>query len=320
MGIDRTAFGRETTTAEVLSGIDLDGRTAFVTGASGGLGAETARALAEKGASLTLAARDLEKLRGVVESIRSSTGNSNVDLVELDLTSPASVRACAKGWLADHDALHLLINNAGIMACPLARTAEGYELQLATNHLGHFLLTGLLAPALLAGAPARVVSVSSAGHRLAGVDFDDLHFERREYDKWIAYGQSKSANVLFSCELDRRLRDRGVRSFALHPGVIMTELARHLSPADIQELMSNAPADGGLEFKPVEAGAATTVYAATAPELEGRGGLYLEDCRIGERVDDEASSRGFKPHAVDPEAARRLWDISEELVGERFAP
>ena len=143
--------------------------------------------------------------------------------------SPASVRACAKGWLADHDALHLLINNAGIMACPLARTAEGYELQLATNHLGHFLLTGLLAPALLAGAPARVVNVSSAGHRLAGVDFDDLHFERREYDKWVAYGQSKSANVLFSCELDRRLRDRGVRSFALHPGVIMTELARHLS-------------------------------------------------------------------------------------------
>jgi len=320
MGIDRTAFGRETTTTEVLSGIDLDGRAAFVTGASGGLGAETARALAEKGASLTLAARDLEKLRGVVESIRSSTGNSNVELAELDLTSPASVRACAKGWLADHDALQLLVNNAGIMACPLARTAEGYELQFATNHLGHFLLTGLLAPALLAGAPARVVNVSSAGHRLAGVDFDDLHFERREYDKWVAYGQSKSANVLFSCELDRRLQDRGVRSFALHPGVIMTELARHLTMEDIQELMSNAPADGGLEFKPVEAGAATTVYAATAPELEGRGGLYLEDCRIGERVDDDASSRGFKPHAVDPEAARRLWDISEELVGERFAP
>jgi len=320
MGIDRTAFGRETTTTEVLSGIDLDGRAAFVTGASGGLGAETARALAEKGASLTLAARDLEKLRGVVESIRSSTGNSNVELAELDLTSPASVRACAKGWLADHDALQLLVNNAGIMACPLARTAEGYELQFATNHLGHFLLTGLLAPALLAGAPARVVNVSSAGHRLAGVDFDDLHFERREYDKWVAYGQSKSANVLFSCELDRRLQDRGVRSFALHPGVIMTELARHLTMEDIQELMSNAPADGGLEFKPVEAGAATTVYAATAPELEGRGGLYLEDCQIGERVDDDASSRGFKPHAVDPEAARRLWDVSEELVGERFAP
>ena len=320
MGIDRTTFGRETTTAEVLSGIDLDGRTAFVTGASGGLGAETARALAEKGASLTLAARDLEKLQGVAESIRSSTGNSNVEIAALDLTSPASVRACAKGWLADHDALQLLVNNAGIMACPLARTAEGYELQFATNHLGHFLLTGLLAPALLAGAPARVVNVSSAGHRLSGVDFDDLHFERRDYDKWIAYGQSKSANVLFSCELDRRLRDRGVRSFALHPGVIMTELARHLTMEDIQELMSSAPADGGLEFKPVEAGAATSVYAATAPELDGRGGLYLEDCQIGERVDDDASSRGFKPHAVDPEAARRLWEVSEELVGERFAP
>ncbi|MBW2445504.1 MAG: SDR family NAD(P)-dependent oxidoreductase [Deltaproteobacteria bacterium] len=318
MGTERAAFGRETTTADVLSGVDLDGRSAFVTGASGGLGAETARALAERGASLTLAVRDVEKGQGVAESIRSSTGNPAVEVAELDLTSPASVRACAKGWLAGHDALQLLVNNAGIMACPLARTAEGYELQFATNHLGHFLLTGLLAPALVAGAPGRVVNVSSAGHRFAGVDFDDIHFEHRDYDKWVAYGQSKSANVLFSCELDRRLKDRGVRSFALHPGVIMTELARHLTPADIQELMANSPGDGGLEFKPVEAGAATSVYAATARELEGRGGLYLEDCHVGELVEDEASSSGYKPHAVDVEAARRLWEVSERLLGERF--
>jgi len=318
MATDRTTFGPETTTAEVLSGIDLDGRAAFVTGASGGLGAETARALAEKGASLTLGVRDLEKGQVVADAIRSSTGNPSVELVQLDLTSPESVRACAKAWLAGHDVLHLLINNAGIMACPLARTAQGFELQFATNHLGHFLLTGLLTPALLAGAPARVVNVSSAGHRFAGVDFDDLHFERREYDKWFAYGQSKSANVLFSCELDRRLQDRGVRSFALHPGVIMTELARHLTPDDIRELMARSPGDDGFRWKSVEAGAATSVFAATAPELEGQGGLYLEDCRIGELDEDEGSSSGYMPHAVDGDAAVRLWEVSQELLGERF--
>jgi NAD(P)-dependent dehydrogenase (short-subunit alcohol dehydrogenase family) len=291
---------------------------ALVTGASGGLGAETARALAECGAAVTLAARDMAKAEGVAESIRASTGSDRIDLAQLELSSPESVRACAKDWLEGHGELHLLINNAGVMACPLARTREGWEMQFATNHLGHFLLTALLVPALRAGAPSRIVNLSSAGHRLAGVDFDDIHFERRDYDKWAAYGQSKTANVLFALELDRRLKQDGVRAYAVHPGVIMTELARHLTPDDIKDLMDRAPGEGGLVFKTVETGAATEVYAATAPELEGQGGLYLEDCRISGLAESEAASLGHAAHAVDPEAVTRLWQVSEQLLGERF--
>jgi len=318
MAIDRNAFGFESTTDEVLDGISLEGRRAVITGTSGGLGAETARALAARGAKITLAARNLDKLEAVAASIRESTGNPNIDIGALDLTSADSIRGFAANWLASHDALNLLVNNAGIMACPLARTPEGWELQFATNHLGHFLLTALLAPALVAGAPARVVNLSSAGHRFGGVDFDDLHYERRDYDKWQAYGQSKSANVLFTVELDRRLRAKGVRSFAVHPGVIMTELARHLTPDDIKELMDRAPGDGGMVWKSVEAGAATSCWAATATELDGRGGLYLEDCGIAEPAESAEGAQGVMPHAIDPEAATRLWAISEELTGVRF--
>jgi NAD(P)-dependent dehydrogenase (short-subunit alcohol dehydrogenase family) len=318
LAVDRNAFGFESTTDEVLDGISLEGKRAVITGTSGGLGAETARALAARGAAITLAARDLEKLEAVAASIRESTGNPNIDVGEMDLTAPDSVRKFAKNWLASHDSLNLLINNAGIMACPLDRTPEGWELQFATNHLGHFLLTALLAPALVAGAPARVVNLSSAGHAFGGVDFDDLHYENRDYDKWQAYGQSKSANVLFTVELDRRLQAKGVRSFAVHPGVIMTELARHLTPDDIKDLMERAPGDAGLVFKPVEAGAATSCWAATAPELDGRGGLYLEDCGIAEPATSDEDAHGFMPHAIDPEAAKQLWAISEELQGVRF--
>ena len=316
--VDRTRFGKHTTTSDVLSGIDLDGRVVLVTGASGGLGAEAARALAENGAAVSLAARDMAKLETVADSIRTSTGSQHIDLVHLDLSSPQSVRACAKGWLQQHDELHLLINNAGVMACPLDRTKEGWEMQFATNHLGHFLLTALLVPALRAGAPSRIVNVSSAGHRLAGIDFDDIHFDRRDYDKWIAYGQSKTANILFSCELDRRLRQHGIRAYALHPGVIMTELARHLTPDDIKDLMDRAPGEGPLEFKSVETGAATEVYAASAPELADKGGLYLDDCRIADLAESETANSGYAPHAVDPDAAARLWQVSEELLGEHF--
>jgi len=314
MAVDRNAFGFETTTDAVLDGISLEGRSALITGASGGLGAETARALAARGAAVTLTARDVEKGEAIAAAIRESTGNANIGLGEMDLTSPDSVRSFAKGWLASHDSLNLLINNAGIMACPLERTAKGWELQLATNHLGHFLLTALLAPALVAGAPARVVNLSSGGHRFGGVDFDDLHYERRDYDKWQAYGQSKSANVLFTVELDRRLQAKGVRSFAVHPGVIMTELARHLTPDDIKDLMDRVPGDDGMVFKPVEAGAATSCWAATAPELADRGGIYLEDCGVAEPATSDEGDHGFSPHAVDPAAAKQLWAVSEELL------
>lgn len=314
---DRSTFGFETTTDEVIEGIDLSGRVALVTGASGGLGAETARTLASVGCAVTLTARDVPKAEKVAEEIRASTGNAAVEVGELALDRPDSVRAFAARWLAEHDVLHLLINNAGVMACPLARTPEGWEMQFATNHLGHFLLTSRLLPALRAGAPSRIVNVSSAGHRFSGIDFDDPHFERRPYDKWESYGQSKTANVLFAVEADRRFGPEGVRSFALHPGAIMTELGRHLKQEDLGFLQSRAPG-GGMKFKPVPAGAATSVFAATAPELEGRGGLYLEDCHVsGPRVSEDAVE-GYMPWAVDPEAAARLWTLSEEILGERF--
>jgi NAD(P)-dependent dehydrogenase (short-subunit alcohol dehydrogenase family) len=315
----RDAFGEQTTGEEVLEGIDLSGKVAFVTGAAGGLGSETARALAAHGAAVTLGVRQVEQGEEVADSIRSAVPGAEIDLAELDLTIPDTVRQCAKKWLENHDRLHLLINNAGVMACPLIRTAEGWELQFAANHLGHFVLTGHLMPALLAGAPGRIINLSSAGHRGGNIDFDDLHYENREYEKFEAYGQSKTSNILFTRELDRRLRDRGIRSHAVHPGVIMTKLARHMTPEDIQDLMARAEGGGrALTFKPVEAGAATTLYAATAPELEGQGGLYLEDCRVSQLAETEDAPTGYEAYAFDMEAAARLWSVSEELLGERF--
>jgi NAD(P)-dependent dehydrogenase (short-subunit alcohol dehydrogenase family) len=312
---DRSQFGPKTTTDEVLQGIDLSGRRALVTGASGGLGAEAARALVCAGAAVTLTTRDRAKAEGVIAAIRSAEPRADVELRELELSEPASVRRFAAGFLADHPALHMLILNAGVMACPLHRTAEGWELQFASNHLGHFLLTRELLPALLAGAPARVVSVSSGGHVISPVVFDDIHFERRDYQPWSAYGQAKTANVLFAVELDRRLRGRGVRAFAVHPGMIPTDLGRHLTREDIQTIRGRATS-GGEGQKTIPAGAATEVWAATAPELEGRGGLYLADCAIAPPMSE--TTRGYAPHAVDPAAAARLWQVSEQTLGVRF--
>jgi NAD(P)-dependent dehydrogenase (short-subunit alcohol dehydrogenase family) len=309
-------FGASSTTSEVLEGIDLGNRVAIVTGASGGLGAETARALAERGAQVTLAARDLPKTEAVADAIRAEGGA--VEVSELDLTSLASVRGFSERFLDSHQELHILVNNAGIMACPLARTDQGWELQFATNHLGHFLLTGLLVPALRAGAPSRVVVVSSAAHLMSGVDFDDVHFERREYDKWVAYGQSKTANTLFASELDRRLRGSGVTANALHPGVIMTELARNMTEVDMKDLLSRREAGATLEWKTVPAGAATSVWAASAPELEGRGGLYFEDCAVARPAGEGKPGTGYATHAFDAEAAQKLWEFSEKSVGECF--
>lgn len=314
---DRTSFGAETTAADVLEGIDLTGRTVLVTGASGGLGAEAGRALAAAGAAVTLTARDMSKGEKVASSIRAQHPGAQVEVRELELMEPESVRRFAKGWLADHDRLDTLLLNAGLMASPLARTTEGWESQLASNHIGHFLLANLLLPAVLRAAPARVVVLSSAGHKASGVVFDDLHFERREYEPWSAYGQAKSANVLFAVELDRRLRDRGVRSFAVHPGAIHTDLGRHLTKEMIREILARA-AEGGEHPKTLEAGAATEVWAATAPELEGQGGLYLANCGIGST--DQQGSRCVAAHAIDADAARRLWTVTEELLGERFDP
>jgi NAD(P)-dependent dehydrogenase (short-subunit alcohol dehydrogenase family) len=310
-------FGFKTTADEVLEGIDLRGRVAVVTGASGGLGAETARALASKAADVTLGCRDAERGECVAADIRRATGNDAVRADALDLLDRASIRTFAQRFLARHPQLHMLINNAGVMACPFARSPEGWEVQFATNHVGHFLLTNLLMPALVRGAPARVISVSSAGHMRSSVDFEDLHWERKPYDKWMAYGQSKTANALFAVGLDRRFRGKGVRALALHPGAIATDLSRHLSAEDLGPLIERiSTLAGGL--KEVPAGAATSVWAATAPELEGEGGIYLEDCRRSAPVGTAGITTGYLPHALDAELAERLWRVSEELVGQRF--
>ena len=314
-------FDKDSTTDQVLEGIDLSGKVAIVTGASGGLGAETARALAARGAAVTLTARDTKKAEQVAEKIRAAHPGAKLDVRSLSLDRPDGVRAFAKGWLAENRALHLLLNNAGVMACPLARTPEGWEQQFATNHLGHFLLTALLAPALRTAGGARVANTSSAGHRFSGIVFEDIHFERRPYDKWAAYGQAKTANVLHAIELDRRLSGSGVRAFGVHPGMIITELGRHLGKEDIELMQSRAKerSSAGLaSWKTPQQGAATQCWAVTAPELAGRGALYLEDCQISGTT-PPPGSLGAEAWALDPEAARRLWTVSEEMLGEKFS-
>jgi NAD(P)-dependent dehydrogenase (short-subunit alcohol dehydrogenase family) len=301
-------FGPTSTTDDVLAGVDLSDKNAIVTGASGGLGAETARALASRGCAVTLAARDVHKASSVAGSIRTAHPDAAVEVRVMELAEPESVRRFGGEWSADHDALQILVLNAGVMACPLTRTAEGFELHFATNHLGHFRLTMGLLDALEAGAPARVVSVSSGGHALSPVVFDDINYEQRDYDPWSAYGQSKTANVLFAVELDWRYRDSGVRAFAVHPGMIATDLSRHLTPESIAQVVAMADSTGE-SYKPVGAGAATAVWAATAPELDGIGGIYLANCGVAPPIED--GSPGYASHAVDRDAARRLWKVSE---------
>ena len=313
-------FSSQSTTDQVLEGIDLTGKLALVTGASSGLGVETARALAAKGARVVMAARDVAKIEQQAAAIRARHPSAQLEVMALHLDQPASVRAFAKAFLAQHSSLQLLIGNAGVMACPLLRTAEGWEMQFATNHLGHFLLANLLAPALVAGAPSRVISVSSAGHQFSPVVFDDIHFEKRAYDKWLSYGQAKTANILFALELDRRLGARGVRAFSNHPGGIRTELGRHLTEADIKLLTERSQqraSKGVMVWKNVEQGASTQVWGATAPELNVLGGLYLEETQIS-GVNPPPGSAGCLPYALDPEQATRLWAVSEQTLGESF--
>ena len=299
-------FGQKSTALEVVDSIDLTGRTAIVTGGASGIGIETARALARAGASVTLAVRDLAAGARVAAEINGETGAERVSVDALELGSLASVRAFAARW-GDRP-VSLLINNAGVMACPQGYTEDGFETQFGVNHLGHFLLTELLVPALEKGAPARVIAVSSSAHGMSDVDFDDPDFRHRPYDAFKSYGQSKTANALFAVEFDRRYRDRGIRAFSLMPGVIHTNLGRHVPGSDwsaIEHLV-----------KTVEQGASTSVWAATAPELEGQGGLYLENCARAEPfVRGMPRGMGVMAYALDPDAARRLWTLSEEKVG-----
>lgn len=312
-------MSRDLTADEVLLGLDLGGTDALVTGAGGGLGRETARALAAHGARVTVMAREQATASRVAAQIAAETGNTGVDALGCDLASLASVREAAARYAETHPRLSLLVNNAGVMACPLAHSADGHELQFAVCHLGHFLLTCMLIPRLLAGAPARIVNLSSAGHKLSPVDFDDPDFHRRPYDKWTGYGQAKTANILFSLALQARLGARGVLAYAVHPGAIAeTALGRHLQPGDIQELLRRR--DGrSLRFRGLQQGAATSVWAAVSPQLAAQRGVYLEDCGIAASNDDPTLAEGgYRSYAADPGLAERLWRLSEELVGERF--
>ncbi|MBX7513646.1 SDR family NAD(P)-dependent oxidoreductase [Qipengyuania sp. GH38] len=316
-------FGFESTADDVLEGKDLSGRTALVTGGYSGLGQETARAMAAKGAHIILSGRDATKLSAAADAIAEQTG-ATVDTLKCDLASLDSIRKAAAEAKERFEKIDLLINNAGVMACDQAKTADGFEMQFGTNHVGHFLLTNLLVPLLEKGERPRIVNLSSRGHHIAPVDFDDPNFESRDYDKWVSYGQSKTANVLFAVGLEKRLSDKGIHAYSLHPGGIMTNLGRHMSDQDMADLMerirTNAEERGETPepFKTIPQGAATTCWAATAEELEGNGGLYCENCHVADQ-DDESTGGGVRSYAIDPDKADRLWSLSEEMVGESFA-
>jgi NAD(P)-dependent dehydrogenase (short-subunit alcohol dehydrogenase family) len=313
-----TAFTADSTAADVLLGIDLGGVRSIVTGGSSGLGAETARALAAAGAEVTLAVRNIDAGNAVADGIEAKTKGARPLVMRLDLADPASISAFVEGW---REPLHLLINNAGIVTGGLERTPDGWELQFATNHLGHFALALGLHAALSRGAAehdgARIVSLSSTAHMRANIDFDDLHFERRGYDPQIAYAQSKTANSLFAVEATRRWASDGIVANAVNPGGIATGLQRNFS-ATQRESLDAAEAAGLFTYKTVEAGAATSVVAAVSPEFAHTGGHYLDDSREAYTVANNASlvdhPHGVKEWALDPAAAERLWQVSEGLL------
>lgn len=315
-----SAFGAFTPAREVVAGHDLSGKTAIVTGAATGIGVETARVLAEAGADVVIAARKPDLAAAAIADIdRTAPGRTRFEM--LDLSELASIRAFAGRW-ADRP-LHILINNAAVMACPLDRTKDGFEMQIGTNHFGHFLLGTLLAPALMAGAQeagkaSRLVSLSSIGHRRSDINWDDPNYLTRPYDKWEAYGQAKTANSLFAVGFHQRFKDRGVTANAVMPGGIMTPLQRHL-PIEEQRAMGWIDENGKVRdgFKTTEQGASTSVWAAVGAELEGVGGLYLEDCTQAEPWTKDAPWKGVMPYALDAAGADRLWALSEETVGVR---
>ncbi len=310
-------FGFDSTAAEVVEGVDLSAKRAIVTGGSSGIGIETARALASAGAAVTLAVRDTVAGERTAAHIAATTGNERVDIRRLDLADPASVGAFVAGWAGP---LHLLVNNAGVMALPqLQLTHDGWELHFATNHLGHFALAVGLHEALVEACGARIVSLSSAGHHLSPVIFDDLHFASRRYDPLLAYGQSKTANVLFAVDAARRWADDGITANAVHPGAISsTNLARHIDPDVLAEVIASST----YEFKTLEQGAATSVFVSVAPQLEGITGRYFADCQVAPVVEPgTAGSRGFgvAAYALDPDDAERLWGLSLHLVSDQIA-
>ena len=322
-------FGATSTTDEVLSGVDLRGKRFLVTGVSAGIGVETARALAAHGAEVIGAARDLGKAESATAQVRkdAAAGGGRFDLVALDLANLKSVRACADELLARRQSFDVVIANAGVMATPFGHTADGFETQFGTNHLGHFVLINRIAPLIRSGG--RLVNLASSGHRFANVDLADPNFERTPYDPFVAYGRSKTASILFAVAFDRRHRGRGVRAAAVHPGGIDTELSRHMDPGQLTVMVSQINQQLATEGKPpfhyktLPQGAATSVWAAVVGAADQIGGQYCENCNVSQRVSDDAVlspiSDGVRAYALDPVNAESLWKKSEEMVGEKFA-
>ena len=316
-------FGAQSTTDEVLEGVDLSGRRVLVTGVSAGLGVETARVLAAHGAQVVGAARDLDKAKTATHVVRDQAANGGgLELIQLDLASLASVRAAADALVADGRPFDLVIANAGVMATPFGKTADGFETQFGTNHLGHFVFVNRIASLMKPGS--RLVNLASAGHRFSDVNLEDPNFETTEYTPFGAYGRSKTANVLFAVEFDRRHKDRGVRATAVHPGGIQTELGRHMTPETTAALVAEIDAAnraagvGSFEWKTIPQGAATSVWAGVVAPAETVGGLYCEDCHVAAIVEGEGLCGGVRPYALDPANAKALWAKSEAMVGETF--
>src|ERR1700751_3440597 len=318
-------FGEASTTDEVLSGVNLKGRRVLVTGVSSGLGVETARSLAAHGAQVVGAARDLKKADAATDQVRkdAAANGGSFELVALDLANLTSVRACADALLKKGEPFDVIIANAGVMATPFGHTEDGFETQFGTNHLGHFVLVNRIAPLLRPGG--RLINLASAGHRYANVDLQDPNFERTPYDPWVAYGRSKTANILFSVGFDKRHRGRGVRAAAVHPGGIQTELGRHIGAEEIQKLIdriSAQRAEQGLapfQWKTIPQGAATSVWAGVVAPADEIGGRYCEACHVGDIVPETATitvaSGGVRAYALDPANTEALWKKSEEMVG-----
>jgi len=321
-------FGATSTTEDVLSGVDLKGKRILITGVSAGIGVETARSLAAHGAQVVGAARDLAKAEAATAEVRkdAKANGGSLELVALDLASLASARSCADQLLAKGEPFDVVIANAGVMATPFGHTADGFETQFGTNHLGHFVLVNRIAPLIRAGG--RLINLSSAGHRFSNVDLDDPNFERTPYAPFVAYGRSKTANILFAVAFDRRHQDRGVRAAAVHPGGIQTELGRHVGSSQIQAMVDQinqqraAEGKGPFQWKTIPQGAATSVWAGVVAAADEIGGRYCENCHVGSVVADDvnisAISEGVRGYALDPTNAEALWKKSEELAGESF--
>src|SRR5882757_2373810 len=321
-------FGATSTTEDVLSGINLRGKRFFVTGVSAGLGVETARSLAAHGAHVVGAARDLKKAEAATAQVRkdAEANGGSFELVALDLASLKSVRACAEGLLKKAEPFDVVIANAGVMATPFTYTANGFEMQFGTNHLGHFVLVNRIAPLIRVGG--RLINLSSAGHRYSNVDLQDPNFERTPYEPFVAYGRSKTANILFAVAFDEHHRERGVRAAAVHPGIIATELVRHMSPSWLQTRVDDinqqlaAAGKPPMQWKGIPQGAATSLWAGVVAPADEIGGRYCEDYHVGPVVPDDAPisgmTEGVRAYAVDARTAEALWKKSEELVGESF--